>query len=237
MAYIQFNNKKSMDFDLRLLNDLQHESAGQDISQVSVPGRDGVLLISNNRLKPVEKEFPFRVNTRESLTIIEQKMSDWLMVEGFKDLILSWDDEYIYRAAFVETFAISEILRQFGSVKLNFLCHPVKFYKEGRQSLNVTSGQTISGKGNVKAQPIIEIRGSGTMTLSINGRETKLKDIQESITLDMEAKQVFSDGLPAWDKVVRSPQFQLPYLDPSENTISWDGEFTVSIIPNWGVKI
>ena len=57
------------------------------------------------------------------------------------------------------------------------------------------------------------------------------------ITLDMQANQVYKDNLPAWDKVVRSPQFQMPYLDYGRNLISWDGNFGVFMIPNWGVKL
>ena len=53
----------------------------------------------------------------------------------------------------------------------------------------------------------------------------------------MQTNQVYSGGLPAWDKVVRAPQYKMPYLEPKNNRISWDGNFTVSIIPNWGVKI
>ena len=79
--------------------------------------------------------------------------------------------------------------------------------------------------------------GSGDCTLTINGRKTKLRGVQGKITLDMQANQVYKDNLPAWDKVVRSPQFQMPYLDAGRNLISWDGNFTVSMIPNWGVKL
>lgn len=237
MAYISFDGKKSTDFDLRLINEVEHSSASKDISQVTVSGRDGVLLIDNNRLNPVTKEFPFRISTKSDLTKIGERLTNWLSVNGYKDLILSWDSDFVYRAAFLETFSISEILRQFGSVKLNFLCHPIKFYKDGRERLTVSNGQTIQGKGNVNAKPVIIISGNGTTTITINGRQTKLKDIQGGITLDMQTNQVYSGGLPAWDKVVRAPQYKMPYLEPKNNRISWDGNFTVSIIPNWGVKI
>ena len=219
MAYISFDGKKSTDFDLRLINEVEHSSASKDISQVTVSGRDGVLLIDNNRLNPVTKEFPFRISTKSDLTKIGERLTDWLAVNGYKDLILSWDSDFVYRAAFLETFSISEILRQF------------------RDRLTVSNGQTIQGKGNVNAKPVIIISGNGTMTITINGRQTKLKDIQGGITLDMQTNQVYSGGLPAWDKVVRAPQYKMPYLEPKNNRISWDGNFTVSIIPNWGVKI
>ena len=128
-------------------------------------------------------------------------------------------------------------MKQFGKVKLNFLTYPVKFYKQGRTTQTLTNGVAINGLGNVNAKPIITLVGSGDCTFMINGRKTKLRDVQGKITLDMQANQVFKDNLPAWDKVVRSPQFQMPYLNYGRNLISWDGNFTVSMIPNWGVKL
>ncbi len=128
-------------------------------------------------------------------------------------------------------------MKQFGKVKLNFLTYPVKFYKQGRTTQKLTNGVAINGLGNVNAKPIITLVGSGDCTLTINGRKTKLKGVQGKITLDMQANQVFKDNLPAWDKVVRSPQFQMPYFDYGRNLISWDGNFEVFIIPNWGVKL
>ena len=204
---------------------------------VAVPGRDGDLLISKNRLKSVTIELPCTVLSSRKLTDAESEISNWLNVDGYKDLTLSWDQDFIYRSAFIETFEVSSLMRQFGKVKLNFLTYPVKFYKQGRTAQTLSNGATVNGIGNVIAKPIITLVGSGDCTLTINGRKTKLKAVQNRITLDMQANQVYSGNLQAWDKVVRSPQFQMPYLDYGRNLISWDGNFTVSMIPNWGVKL
>ena len=128
-------------------------------------------------------------------------------------------------------------MRQFGKTTINFVCYPVKFYKQGRVKQTLMNGATVNGMGNVNAKPIITLVGSGDCTLTINGRKTKLRGIQNTIVLDMQANQVYSGNLPAWDKVVRSPQFQMPYLDYGRNLISWDGSFTAEMIPNWGVKL
>ena len=128
-------------------------------------------------------------------------------------------------------------MRQFGKVKLNFLTYPVKFYKQGRSTQTLSNGTTVNGIGNINAKPIITLVGSGDCTLTINDRKTKLRGVQGKITLDMQANQVYKDNLPAWDKVVRSPQFQMPYLNAGRNLISWDGNFAVYMIPNWGVKL
>lgn len=237
MGSFTFNGTSSTTHGLRVTSDYVINSTGNDVETVAVPGRDGDLLISKNRLKSVTLELPCTLLSNRKLTDAGSEISNWLNVDGYKDLTLSWDPDFIYRSAFIETFEIAGIMRQFGKVKLNFLTYPVKFYKQGRTTQTLSNGATVNGLGNVNAKPIITLAGSGDCTLTINGRKTKLKAVQNRITLDMQANQVYSGNLQAWDKVVRSPQFQMPYLDYGRNLISWDGNFTVTMIPNWGVKL
>lgn len=237
MGSFTFNGVSSTTHGLRVTSDYVINSTGNDVETVSVPGRDGDLLISKNRLKSVTIELPCTVLSSRKLTDAESDISNWLNVDGYKDLTLSWDPDFIYRSAFIETFEIASLMRQFGKVKLNFLTYPVKFYKQGRTTQTLSNGATVNGLGNVNAKPIITLIGSGDCTLTINGRKTKLRAVQNTITLDMQARQVFSGNLPAWDKVVRAPQYQMPYLDAGRNLISWDGDFTVKMAPYWGIKL
>lgn len=237
MGSFTFNGVSSTTHGLRVTSDYIISSTGSDVETVAVPGRDGDLLISKNRLKSVTIELPCTVLSNRKLTDAESEISNWLNVDGYKDLTLSWDPDFIYRSAFIETFEIASLMRQFGKVKLNFLTYPVKFFKQGRTTQTLSNGATVNGLGNVKANPVITLVGSGDCTLTINGRKTKLRAVQNTITLDMQARQVFSGNLPAWDKVVRAPQYQMPYLDVGRNLISWDGDFTVKMAPFWGVKL
>lgn len=238
MTTFTFNGKKNTEFGLRVAEGKKITTSSPDVERISVAGRDGELLISNNRLNSAELSFPVNFVKEKGLIATEvYRISEWLNVTGYKDLTISYDPDFIYRAAYLETFSIEETMRQFGKTTINFVCYPVKFYKQGRVKQTLMNGATVNGIGNVNAKPIITLRGSGDCTLAINGRKTKLRGIQNSIVLDMQANQVYSGNLPAWDKVVRSPEFQMPYLDYGRNLISWDGNFTAEVIPNWGVKL
>ncbi len=236
-AYIEFNGIRSDSLGLRIYNDMTHESTGYDVETVVVPGRHGELLLSNNRLKAVNKSFPFRLLSEKNVTEQQIKISEWLNVEGYKPLLLSWEKDFEYRAAFISTFEIQEILRNFGKLKVDFLVHPIKYYKDGLKMRSMNNGETLIGKGNVSAQPIIKIVGSGNCELSINGRLTKLRDIQSGITLDMQSNTIYYGTQGAWDKFVRSPESVKPYLDTGNNVVSWTGNFKVEIAPRWGVKV
>lgn len=237
MTTFSFNGKTNTEFGLRVAEGKKISTSGLDVERVAVPGRDGELLISNNRLNSAELSFPVNFVKEKGLIATEvYKISEWLNVEGYKDLTISYDPDFIYRAAYLETFSIEETMRQFGKTTINFMCYPIKYFKDGMQRQNLSNGLALNGKGNVKAKPIIKLTGNGETVLTINGRKTKLKDVQGNIVLDMQSNQVYSGNLSAWNKVVRSPEFVMPFLDPGRNLISWTGNFAVEITPFWGVK-
>lgn len=235
MAEIIYNGKSSKEFGLRLTNNVAHELSSNDIETVPVPGRDGVLLIDNKRLKPVERGFPFRMY--EDVVANSSEISEWLGVKGWHDLELSWDSDFVYRATIINTIAIEEVLRQLGKFQAVFLVHPIKYYKDSLTAQPVSNGEVVLNRGNVPAQPKLELTGNGNTTITINGRKTVLENVQGSIVLDMQKKMVYRDGLPEWDKLVREEGAGYPYLDPGENTISWTGAFTVNLTKNEGVRI
>lgn len=239
MAYIEINGKKSSDLGLILINDMEHVPAVNDIEPLEIKGRDGVLLVDNNRLKSVEQTFPFVVKPNNSVAETAQEISDWLNFKGFQTFRKSWEPSYIYKAVFLETFELSEIVRTFGKVNLTFMFHPIKYLEDGQKERTISNGQTVVNRGNVPANPLIKISGNGDINLTINGRTTKLKNVERSLIWNTERKLVYKgDYTSQWQKVVASAgHYEKPYLDVGNNTVSWSGSATVSLVTNEGVKI
>ncbi|HGM9257588.1 TPA: distal tail protein Dit, partial [Streptococcus pyogenes] len=176
MRYIEFNGTKSNDLGLLLERERSIKSTNNDVDLIEVAGRDGVLIKDNERLKAVEQDFPFSLVG--DVTANQQKISEWLHVKGWHDLALSWDKDYIYRASVVNLFEIDEILKQFGRLKINFLIHPIKYLKTGKQEVSLVNGSTLQNPGNVQAKPILKIKGIGNGVLTINGFKTGLENVQ-----------------------------------------------------------
>lgn len=234
MAEIFYNGQSTKDFNLRILNDVTHELSAYDIETQVVPGRDGVLLLDNQRLKPVERAFPLKLE--DSVYPKTTEIAEWLGIKGWHDLGLSWDDDYTYKATVINTISITEVLKQLGRLQVVFLVHPIKYFKDNPK-VSVSNGENVLNRGNVNAQPYIELIGDGNTVITINGRRTVLEDIQGSITLDMKNKMVYSGNLSAWEKLVREENSVFPYLDVGENEITWSGDFTIKMVKNEGVRI
>lgn len=234
MAEIIYDGQSTKDFKLRILNDVTHELSSNDIETQPVPGRDGVLLLDNQRLKPVERAFPLRLE--DSVYPKTTEIAEWLGVKGWRDLELSWDDGFLYQATVINTISIAEVLKQLGRLQVVFLVHPVKYFKDNSK-LTLSKGQRVENRGNVQAKPLIELTGNGSTVITINGRRTVLEDIQGSIILDMEKRMVYSGNLSAWEKVVREEGAVFPYLDVGENSVSWTGDFEMTMVKNEGDRI
>ncbi|VGQ20837.1 distal tail protein Dit [Streptococcus pyogenes] len=235
MRYIEFNGTKSDSLGLLLERERSIKSTNNDVDLIEVAGRDGVLIKDNERLKAVEQDFPFSLVG--DVTANQQKISEWLHVKGWHGLVLSWDKDYIYRASVVNLFEIDEILKQFGRLKVNFLIHPIKYLKMGKQEVSLVKGGTLQNPGNVQAKPILKIKGTGSGVLTINGFETGLENVQGELVIDMERHLVYKGALSAWDNIVRTEHHRMPLFDVGQNKISWTGDFTITAIPNWGVKV
>lgn len=119
------------------------------------------------------------------------------------------------------------------------LFHPVKYLKSEQREITVSNGQTINNKGNVPANPLIKLAGSGDTTITINGRKTMLKGIQGELIWDAERKLVYKGNFTSqWGVVVAEQgQYNAPMLDVGANVISWTGNFTMKMVQNGGVKI
>ncbi|ENZ6655287.1 phage tail protein, partial [Enterococcus hirae] len=90
--------------------------------------------------------------------------------------------------------------------------------------------------------PKIKIYGSGNVTISINGRETKFSDVTSDITIDsdpdvMETYREVDGVLVNEHRKLLSNQIY-PYLDSGENRITWNSNVRKIVIePRWQTKI
>lgn len=236
-SYFILDGKKSIDFDLVITTDIQYNSTSYDIEQIEVEGRDGVLLKDKHRLKPVEQEIPMKLKTGGNAHRVAPEISNWLNQKGWRRLEFSWDKDHYYLVSFIEKFSVEEVLEVFGSLKANFLFHPIKFKKSGESQINLINGMTLTNLGNNEAKPKLIITGSGDGVITINNSTLTLKSVQDSLIVDSAKSMVYSGNLAAWNKIVRSASHYMPIFKVGDNKISWTGNFTIACVPNWGDKL
>jgi phage-related protein len=110
----------------------------------------------------------------------------------------------------------------------NFRLAPFK-YSTSNEEITLSNGDIVENKGTRYSRPTIEIAGSGTITLSINGVEFTVVladtgqyvviDSERLITYDKTTKQLIQNGTSGY----------YPMLPVGESQITWSGGTTVYV--------
>ena len=88
----------------------------------------------------------------------------------------------------------------------------------------------MQNPGNVPAEPIITVIGSGEITLIVDMTIVELSDVNGEITIDSVLQEAYSGMTPM--NGCMSGDF--PTLPPGNSTISWTGNVTfLKVEPNW----
>lgn len=237
-AYFTYKGKKSSDFGLRIHNDMVLTIPGEDIELLDVVGVDGEIAISNGRLKGINKPFTCSlfVPNGETTDSMATKISEWLRTDvGWSKLTFSGYAGYEFEAICYETLNIEETLRTFGKTVINFRLKPYKFKIGSRDAITVTTGQTLTNPEKRISKPLIEITGSGNITIKNNGSDWLiLTSVDGNITIDSATMTVYKGITSQFDKMNANLKPLFPVLKTGANVITWTGTITnLKITPRW----
>lgn len=138
-----------------------------------------------------------------------------------------------YRARVSNQIPFEKILRgnPHRSFAVTFRCSPPFWYVSNPDEVTITTGSAIvTNPGNVYAEPIIHVYGSGDITLIVNDAFVELEDVENNITLNSVIQEAYQGETLLNEKM----DGDFPVLKPGDNLFSWSGDVSrVVIEPNW----
>lgn len=236
LPWLSFKGKSSLELGLVIVKKNTFNGAARDVTYYGVPGRSGDLVIDNGRYKnlTVSYEMTLLNTTPFNFSELTQLIRDWLLSEtGYFTLWDTYDSQYFRYASYSGEVDIEQIQKDEGRLILDFNCKPYRYAREGQQPILLPSAGTIYNSEAYPSEPYIKVNGSGTITLTVNGTNYTLSDIDGYIELDSELMDAFK-GSTLLNNSMTGGTF--PLLLPGQNTISWSGNGTVTtleIIPRW----
>lgn len=198
---------------------------------IDIPGRNGVLHVDDGSYENYTKTAECAIIKRANIDAI----CAWLTGSG--TAIFSTEPDKYYRVRIDNAISIEQMMKVFQKFQVHFDTHPFKY------SVNETDDQVILqqpsllyNRGTVEAEPTITVVGSGTVTLSINGKGYRLSAVDGHVTIHSEVMEVETDGenkngtyLPLQEEDWLFPRFEV-----GENRINWTGNVErIEITPNW----
>lgn len=134
---ITFNGKNSLEFSLYVSGDKTFNSPEKDYTKVSVPGRSGDLVISNNRYKNINVVYNSIIIDDYSNNV--EKIRDWLLSpDGYCRLEDTYHPDEFRLACFSGPIDFDTLLLEAGSTSLSFDCKPQRFLKSAENVYDYT---------------------------------------------------------------------------------------------------
>ena len=121
-----------------------------------------------------------------------------------------------------------ERLLRFRTAEITYYVQPFKYSNIEKLKVfnNPTSAITVRNNGNYISKPIIHIKGTGTINLSLNGVQLFRIDLSttNSITIDTGRLEAYNNDVLMNRYVVGD--YDKFALKVGANSVSWDGQLT-----------
>lgn len=227
MYEVSFKDGKSTDYRILPIKRPNIPAPEKRVSEITIPGRDSVLLQEDGTYKPIVIPIEFNfMSAPDEWSDTYRKAKKWLSGSG--ELIFSDDPDYYYRAILCKITDSERISRQIGTFTAEFTCLPHMYIRDGKNPKEV---KDILSNPYEKSQPIYLITGNGTCTLTVNGK-TMNATVGQNLTIDTERMIAYRADGDLMNTSV-SGDYEDLYLNPGENTVSISSGFGLKVIPNW----
>ena len=233
--YFTYRGKSSKDFCLKIkeINNLSSPSRALEAHQVL--GRNGELIVDNGNYNNFQLQLtcyldgrPERNNKDKNLDQLASELKAWLQTEFSYSPIAIEGDDFYYEGYCDNALDLKELFVNYAEVLITFNCKPLK-KKDGELITIIQQGQTITNE-YMDSEPYIKVYGTGDITISINDRPLKFKNVENYIEVDTELMNCFKDNINQNNRMYSD----FPILTAGENTFTWVGNvIKIELEPRW----
>ena len=185
---IIFNNRSSLDLNLKLENYPVIPLASEDYEEVEVYMRPDQLIIKNGTYKNKHIKFEFTLLKKDEILIFDD-LYEWLLDIQDSRLFYWKTDKCLY-VKDVEIGDFEQEFKEFGKITITFITSP--FWEDAQETINTLDNNNNSFYyfANAPSYPLVTLYGTGNLQLTINGETMLIKNVTDYVTIDNELMQV-----------------------------------------------
>lgn len=230
MGIIIWNKISSLEVGLRTSGLPAYDIAEYDIESTSVPGRNGDIIIDNDRYKNVHPTYSIAIDSRDKeFTETMASFSAWIHSTHEYARLEDSANPDTYRMGVPQgAIQVENLLRTFGKASLSFNCKPQRYLKSGEIPVILTANGIINNPKPFIALPVITVYGTGSGVLTVGDTSISISDIGGYVTLDSENQECYHVTTPRDGTISGS----FPELKYGNNNITISGGITsIEVIP------
>ena len=187
--WLTFGGKSTKDFGVFLVGNAVYNAPEREYEKVSIPGKNGDLLIDQKRFANLELSYDVILfeDFDRNITGLRNYL---LTTVGYNRL----EDTYFpgeyriarYASMFeVENFRHSDI----GTFVITFDCKPQRFLKTGETAIILTSSGSIYNPTIMPAKPLVRVYGTGQV--AIGNQTITITSANEYTDIDCELQDAY----------------------------------------------
>lgn len=226
MYSVEFKEKNCLEYRILAVRRPSIPAPKKRYSEITIPGRDGVLIEYDDCYDPITipVEFNF-MNRPEEWGTVFRVAKRWLDGEG--KLKFSDDQEFYYNCINCSIEDTERTTRKLGKFTANFLCDPYMYLRSGDEPIENPSKIMNYYE---KSHPDYILTGSGGCTLTVNGKEMQAT-VNGTLTINTDRMIAYNQDGNLQNSMITGDYEDL-YLIPGDNTISIEGA-DLKVIPHW----
>lgn len=243
--WLVFQDFDSRDHNVFVRKKNTFDRTGRDLSFISVPGRDGDIVIDNKKHKNIEIEYELslfatqfsEISENENFFYSLEDMKRVLVEDGkYYNLYDSYTPEYYRKACLIEGLEVDNGEHwSVGQFSLTFNCKPFLYRIDGDEKQTITAKNTVLYNPEMyDSLPYIKIYGNGDIYLHIGGGQYNFLNVTGFVECDSDSMNVYKQ-MTNKNNDYQANSF--PVLSPGNNTISWAGNVSkIEITPRWRTR-
>ncbi len=177
--YLIFGGVNSANYGIYITGSGVYDAPERVVEKVTVPGRNGTLVIDQGRYENISVEYPafaFGKSRKEFQEKIDAFRNAIASQIGYKRLEDSYHPEEYRMATYAEGLKVDAgPYGGSGRFTLKFNCKPQRFLRDGEHTVAKANGDKIINPTLFEAAPMLEIEGHGT--IAFNGYEITINDV------------------------------------------------------------
>lgn len=189
IGFFTVNGKSCKDYNMVCSDAKIHNIAEKDVDTIQVPGRNGDLVISNNRYENVPLVYPTVImkNFIENFSYFVNYIQSF---DGYVRIEDTFKTDEFYMARYKgETSPKKMALDNSGVFEVEFERKPQRWLKSGEEKHVFTSNGSIENPTFMTAKPLVRVYGTGTVGIGSN--TIRIDTNQSYIDIDCEIENAY----------------------------------------------
>ena len=174
---LTFGSVNSLDYGIYVTGDAVYNAPERAVERVSVPGRNGDIIIDQGHWNNIEVSYPcgtFAETASDFATKIATLRNAIVSQIGYQRLSDTYNDNEYRMADASAGFDVTPTLGRAGEFTLTFNCKPQRWLMSGEATVTVADGDTLVNPSLYESYPLLAVDGYGTV--GFNGYEIELNN-------------------------------------------------------------